>query len=212
MVVDPDFFRLLDDSVTFSTLIVLLQFLSHAWTMWVVASLSSEQVIFLALTYFVYVVSFLILSLLVKLLHITIFLTKPFQHWGFFVHLFFQMPTFWSIYQHRYWKGFIQSHFNFILDVVGFHILLSLFIADAKSILVFMSVYVVYNIEQTHHMRCREAISQKLIWVCYFLPAAGLLPADGYCFARRHAVGWSVGLWVYGRVCLSGTSSDSVAP
>jgi len=52
-VVDPDFCRFLCDSVTLSRVIVLLPFLSHARTMRVVASLSSEQVTLLAVTYFV---------------------------------------------------------------------------------------------------------------------------------------------------------------
>ena len=34
------------------------------------------------------------------------------------IRSFFQTPTFWSIYQHRYYKGFIQSHFNSLWDVV----------------------------------------------------------------------------------------------
>jgi len=71
----------------------------------VVASLSSEQVILLAATYFV---QYHLLSYLF-LLHITIYLTKPFQHWGFFVHL---LSSNTNIYQHQYYKGFIQSYFN----------------------------------------------------------------------------------------------------
>jgi len=80
--VDSDFFAFYM-TVTLSAVIVLLPFLSHARTTRVVASLSSEQVTLLDVTYFV---QYHFLSC-IFLLHITISLTKPFQHWGFFIHL-----------------------------------------------------------------------------------------------------------------------------